>query len=132
MHKGRQIDGSLTVSGTTYLVELKFTAGPADANDIDSFYKKITSKADNTMGVMVSISGYSSVAKQEASGERTLIPASRSQSSVHGSWRNHGIGRSGGQSAPSCLTDRVGVLGGGRFQRVKMPDATGGPAAVGA
>ncbi len=71
VHKGRQIDGSLTVYGTTYLVELKFTAGPADANDIDSFYKKITSKADNTMGVMVSISGYSSVAKQEASGERT-------------------------------------------------------------
>ena len=71
VHKGRQIDGSLTVSGTTYLVELKFTRGPADATDIDSFYKKITTKADNTMGVMVSISGYSSVAKQEASGERT-------------------------------------------------------------
>ena len=70
-HKGRQIDGSLTVSGTTYLVELKFTTGQADATDIDSFYRKITTKADNTMGVMVSISGYSSVAKQEASGERT-------------------------------------------------------------
>lgn len=71
VHKGRQIDGSLTVTGTTYLVELKFTAGQADATDIDSFYKKITTKADNTMGVMVSISGYSSVAKQEASSERT-------------------------------------------------------------
>ena len=71
VHKNRQIDGSLTVSGTTYLVELKFTAGPAAATDIDSFYKKITTKADNTMGVMVSISGYSSVAKQEASGDRT-------------------------------------------------------------
>lgn len=70
-HKGRQIDGSLTVSGTTYLVELKFTTGPATATDIDSFYKKITTKADNTMGVMVSISGYSSVAKREASGART-------------------------------------------------------------
>ena len=52
-------------------MELKFTAGPAAATDIDSFYKKITTKADNTMGVMVSISGYSSVAKQEASGDRT-------------------------------------------------------------
>ena len=71
VHNGRQIDGSLTVSGTTYLVELKFTTGPADATDIDTFYKKITTKADNTMGVMVSISGYSSVAKQEASGDRT-------------------------------------------------------------
>ncbi len=71
VHKGRQIDGSLTVSGTTYLVELKFTGGQTGATDIDSFHKKITTKADNTMGVMVSISGYSSVAKQEASGERT-------------------------------------------------------------
>ena len=71
VHKGRQIDGSLTVSGTTYLVELKFTRGQADTAAIDSFYKKITTKADNTMGVMVSMAGYSSVAKREASGERT-------------------------------------------------------------
>ena len=73
VHKGRQIDGSLTVSGTTYLVELKFTTDQAVATDIDSFYKKVTTKADNTMGVMVSISGYSSVAREEASGERTPI-----------------------------------------------------------
>lgn len=72
-HQGRQIDGSLTLSGTTYLVELKFTSTQADATDIDSFYRKVTSKADNTMGVMVSISGYSSIAVKEASGERTPI-----------------------------------------------------------
>ena len=70
---GRQIDGSLTVSGTTYLVELKFTNGQADSSDIDTFYKKVTSKADNTMGVMLSISGYSSVAMAEASGQRTPL-----------------------------------------------------------
>lgn len=73
VHQGRQIDGSLTVSGTTYLVELKFTAEQASATDIDTFHKKVTSKADNTMGVMLSISGYSSVARQEASGERTPL-----------------------------------------------------------
>lgn len=73
VHGGRQIDGSLTVSGTTYLVELKFTTEQADAPDIDTFYKKVISKADNTMGIMVSISGYSSIARQEASGERTPI-----------------------------------------------------------
>ena len=72
-HKRRQIDGSFTLSGTTYLVELKFTAGRAEVTDIDSFYKKITTKADNTMGVMVSISGYTSVARREASGDRTPI-----------------------------------------------------------
>jgi len=73
VHKGRQIDGSLTVSGTTYLVELKFTAEQANVTDIDSFHKKVTSKADNTMGIMVSISGYSPVARQEASGEKTPL-----------------------------------------------------------
>lgn len=70
---GRQIDGSLNVDGTTYLVELKFTGAQADATDIDSFKAKIDSKADNTMGVMVSISGYSSVAITEASGKKTPL-----------------------------------------------------------
>ena len=68
---GRQIDGSLNVDGTTYLVELKFTDVQADATDIDSFKAKIDSKADNTMGIMMSISGYSSVAITEASGKKT-------------------------------------------------------------
>jgi hypothetical protein len=56
-HEGRQIDGSLTHAGTTYLVELKFTAEQAGATDIDSFLKKVNDKADNTMGIMISISG---------------------------------------------------------------------------
>jgi len=70
---GRQIDGSVTLDGTTYLVELKFTKEQADAPDIDSFYKKVINKADNTMGLMVSISGYSSVAINEASCDRTPL-----------------------------------------------------------
>lgn len=70
---GRQIDGSLTVSGTTYLVETKFTRDQATAEDIDSFFKKVTDKADNTMGVMISISGYSSVAIAEASKPKTPL-----------------------------------------------------------
>ena len=72
-HKGRQIDGSLTLFDTTYLVELKFTRNQSDATDIDTFYKKVTTKADNTMGVMVSISGYSSVSIIEASGSKTPL-----------------------------------------------------------
>ena len=64
---GRQIDGSITVDGTTYLVELKFTAAPAGAPDIDSLVKKVNDKADNTMGIMLSMSGFSSVAIQESS-----------------------------------------------------------------
>ncbi|RKI46788.1 hypothetical protein D7Y27_07565 [Corallococcus sp. AB004] len=70
---GRQIDGSATVDGTTYLIELKFTSTQADAPDIDIFHKKVTDKADNTMGIMVSISGYSSIAIQGASGPRSPL-----------------------------------------------------------
>ncbi len=64
---GRQIDGSVTIDGTTYLVETKFTRDQSDATDIDSLMAKVVSKADNTMGIMVSVSGYSSVAINEAS-----------------------------------------------------------------
>ena len=71
--QGRQIDGSVTLDGTSFLVELKFTAGQAGASDIDTFKSKVESKADNTMGIMLSMSGYSSVAIQEASGRRTPL-----------------------------------------------------------
>jgi hypothetical protein len=70
---GRQIDGSLTLEGTTYLVELKFTKNQSSAEDIDTIKAKINKMADNTMGVMVSISGYSSVAVNDASGSKTTL-----------------------------------------------------------
>lgn len=70
---GRQIDGSLTIDGTTYLIELKFTASQADSPDIDIFRSKVESKADNTMGLFVSMAGYSSVAVKEASGKKTTL-----------------------------------------------------------
>ncbi|SYZ73773.1 conserved hypothetical protein [Candidatus Zixiibacteriota bacterium] len=73
VHEGRQIDGSLTLSGTTYLAELKFTTSPADPVAIGDFFKKVTDKADNTMGVFVSISGYTEVAKKEASSAKTPL-----------------------------------------------------------
>lgn len=70
---GRQIDGSLTIDGTTYLVELKFTKDQSSATDIDSLKAKINKMADNTMGIMISISGYSSVAVNDASGGGTTL-----------------------------------------------------------
>jgi hypothetical protein len=72
-HDGRQIDGSVTIDGTTYLVELKFTADQSDVTAVDSFLVKVNKKADNTMGIMVSMSGYSSVAIKEASGPKTPL-----------------------------------------------------------
>jgi len=69
--EGRQIDGSLTLDGTTFLVETKFTNEQTGAPDIDTFMTKIVRKADNTMGILISMAGFSSVAIQEASRDRT-------------------------------------------------------------
>ncbi len=71
--KGREIDGSITIGDTTYLVECKFTNDQTGAPDIDVFRSKVESKADNTMGVFVSMSGYTSVAIEEASGKKTPL-----------------------------------------------------------
>jgi Restriction endonuclease len=70
---GRQIDGSVTVDGTTYLVELKFTTQQAGTTDIDTLHKKVASKADNTMGILISLSGFSTTALKEASGPKTTL-----------------------------------------------------------
>jgi hypothetical protein len=70
---GREIDGSITLGDTTYLVECKFTSEQSQAPDIDVFRAKVGTKADNTMGIFVSISGFSSVAIRAASGNRTPV-----------------------------------------------------------
>ncbi len=69
--EARQIDGSLTLDGTTFLIETKFTSEQTGAPDVDTFMTKITRKADNTMGILVSMSGFSAVAVEEASRDRT-------------------------------------------------------------
>lgn len=73
MTKGRQVDGSVTLDGTTYLVELKFTKNQTGSPEIDTLKSKVESKADNTMGIFVSMAGYSSVAINEASGKKSTL-----------------------------------------------------------
>jgi restriction endonuclease Mrr len=68
---GRQIDGALTIEGTTFLVETKLVNEPIGSPDIDIFMAKIESKADNTMGLFVSLSGFNNGAKHAASKRRT-------------------------------------------------------------
>ncbi len=68
---GRQIDGAITIEGTTFLLETKFTKEPIGSPDIDTFMAKIESKADNTMGICVSIAGFNEGAKKSASKPRT-------------------------------------------------------------
>ena len=68
---GRQIDGAITIEGTTFLLETKFTNEPIGSPDIDTFMAKIESKADNTMGLYVSISGFNGGAIKAASKPKT-------------------------------------------------------------
>lgn len=70
---GREIDGSITIGDTTYLVECKFTGEQTGAPAVDIFRAKVETKADNTMGLLVSISGFSSVAITAASGRKTPL-----------------------------------------------------------
>lgn len=87
---GRQIDGTVTIEGTTYLVELKFTQDQSGATDIDSLLAKLTNVADNTMGIMVSMAGYSSVAIDQASGKKTpliLMDYGHVMALLQGAWK---------------------------------------------
>lgn len=68
---GRQIDGAITIEGTTFLVEAKLVNEPIGSPDIDIFMAKIESKADNTMGLFISLSGFNDGAKRAASKQRT-------------------------------------------------------------
>jgi hypothetical protein len=86
----RQIDGTVTVEGTTYLVELKFTQSQSGATDIDSLLAKLTNVADNTMGIFVSMPGYSSVAIDQASGKKTpllLMDHAHVMALLQGTWK---------------------------------------------
>ena len=69
----RQIDGSLTLEGTTYIVELKFEGKPANVTDTAIFLKKVQDKSDNTMGIMIAASGFDEGAINDASGPRSPL-----------------------------------------------------------
>ena len=87
---GRQIDGTITIEGTTYLVELKFTASQSDSTDIDSLLTKVGNVADNTMGLMVSMSGFNSGAIKQASGKKTpllLLDSSHVMLLLYSGWK---------------------------------------------
>lgn len=71
--KGRQIDGSLTLDGTTFLLETKFTQKSIGSPDVDVLLSKVRTKADNTMALFVSFSGYNTGALQTATHDRTPL-----------------------------------------------------------
>jgi len=68
---GRQIDGALELEGVNFLIEAKCTSELTSVRDIDLFRSKIDTKADNTLGLFVSMTGFTPEAIDQASYGRT-------------------------------------------------------------
>ena len=71
---GEQIDGAFTFEGTDYLFEGKWKAETVGAADLDSLSGKLSRKLDNTLGLFLSINGFSEDGvKAHSSGRRLMI-----------------------------------------------------------
>lgn len=63
---GQQIDGSITLDGTFILVEAKWEEKPTEPRDVRDFQGKVqNSGLDNTLGLMISMGGFTSHAIEE-------------------------------------------------------------------
>lgn len=56
---GEQIDGAFTFDNTDYLLEAKWQKEPVGVQDLDALQAKVSRKLDNTLGLYISINGYS-------------------------------------------------------------------------
>jgi hypothetical protein len=71
--KGEQIDGSVTVGSTHFLVEAKWTKEPTDRKELDAFRAKVETKLENTLGLFVSINSFQESAVSLHSGRGALM-----------------------------------------------------------
>jgi hypothetical protein len=71
---GEQIDGAFSLEGTDYLLEAKWQQDLVAAKDLDGMAGKLSRKLENTLGLFLSINGYSEDAvKAHSSGRRLVI-----------------------------------------------------------
>jgi len=56
---GEQIDGAFALEGTDYLFEAKWQKDLVGVQDLDAFASKVRRKLDNTLGVFLSMNGFS-------------------------------------------------------------------------
>jgi hypothetical protein len=71
---GEQIDGAFALQGTDYLFEAKWEKIPISIGDLDGFAGKVNRKLDNTLGLFLSINGFSSDAVSlHSSGRPSII-----------------------------------------------------------
>jgi hypothetical protein len=71
---GEQIDGAFTFDATDYLLEGKWQQEPVAAADLDVLAGKLGRKLDNTLGLFLSINGFSeNGVKAHSSGRRLML-----------------------------------------------------------
>lgn len=71
---GEQIDGAFSFEGTDYLLEAKWQQEPVASKDLDGLAGKLSRKLENTLGLFLSINGFSEDAvKAHSSGRRLVI-----------------------------------------------------------
>lgn len=71
---GEQIDGAFELDGTDYLFEAKWTSHLVNSEDIDAFKGKVGRKLDNTLGLFLSINGFSvDAVRIHSSGRSTVL-----------------------------------------------------------
>jgi len=72
---GEQIDGAFTFDNTDYILEAKWQQEPVGARELDSLHSKLARRTlENTLGLFLSINGYSNDAvKAHSSGRRLMI-----------------------------------------------------------
>jgi len=71
---GEQIDGAFSFEGTDFLLEAKWQKDPVAAKDLDGMAGKLSRKLENTLGLFLSINGFSEDAvKAHSSGRRLVL-----------------------------------------------------------
>ncbi|MDI5986266.1 restriction endonuclease [Halomonas sp. M4R5S39] len=71
--QGEQIDGAFSLEGADYLFEAKWHDGFVSIGDLDAFAGKVKRKLDNTLGLFLSISGFSTDAVAAHSTGRPVV-----------------------------------------------------------
>jgi hypothetical protein len=71
---GEQLDGAFSFEGTDYLFEAKWQQDLVSASDLDVLAGKLSRKLDNTLGLFLSINGFSDDGvKAHSSGRRVML-----------------------------------------------------------
>lgn len=70
---GEQIDGAFSFDGADYLIEAKWTKTPIDKTELSVFHEKIESKLKNTLGLFVSVNGYTETASNSGFRNNNMV-----------------------------------------------------------